>query len=718
MKQLSEGNENLSTQIQDRIEKNDYRGANDLYSKAQAQGAELTPSACNQLASANAHIQNIDIAQRILDDMKRAGIPREAKTYENMIYSHSALGTRDSAEALFLDMLAEFPHPSTRTFNALISVSGRYRDLKRSVDLFEQMAALKVSPDIITFNMMLAQHSKVRDIEAVERLFHQLKVVTKPDAETYNIMIAAYNHIKSLDNAERMLQEMIADKNVKPGQQAFVSLIAANRHAQNYSKVEQLIRQANELEIPIPQSERTVPVSPESCITCRICGEHTGDLRGHLTVAHPRPPLARLQFPLFDGEKVGAQQAPDQSDAPLRFPNTSSNNPYSAFMLSRADNANDRFNLYNSQRVTPCDENEEGEYRVSYEFGALSKVVSISPDAIAEIMRRCADEAEWTETSMMNYLATSWIRALEQGRVMSTHHEASSVVRHTEASLMPELRDLSLTQSFCLFNTGLTDKVGSHIIAVMLASSVSEQAFQLSTQGIWNANGVEMRQLSSALRRTPGESILKRGYTRWDQNALVILAPSFLGSYLPKLLSDPNVSLDQDTQLFDAEHVKRYVDAKVLDAGELDGVYEQGQPKWTRGAAGKWSALSNFGNWIQSSLVRARRDFSVVPSIHYDKNQDGYFQCSQQWLLPLYCGTDGIKLVLSVIESVDNDGVVTHQISTVLPKEMAYSHARVISQPSVSWIISASEPAEQNHQSYDYHEDNENAVHSARAFRP
>lgn len=690
--------ENHSKRILDAIKAQNYQLANTLYAEALAGGFDLTANACNVLAQRNALIANLDISDRILHDMTARNIPLEEETYTAMIISHSAHGNRARTEALFQDMLAEFQRPSTRVFNALISVNGRDRQLQRSIELFEQMNTLEVQPDIISFNMMLAQYAKAGAIDAVERKFRQLKEVTTADSNSYNIMISAYNHLHRLDDAMNMLNEMRA-ADIQPGTQAFESLIAAHLKDREYDRVKELIALADELEVPFSASYRNkIPVAPASRITCKICGEYVGSLQAHLTAAHPSP---RFKEP---GETTALTR-------PLGLFSRSASSHFMRINSPDANNndaADERFNVYNAQRVSLDDFGEDQEYQVYAEHGALSKLAFISPDAIAKILRLCAHEKEWTAPRMMKFLASSWIRALQQARVLCVQPAVSLDKRsHSELSMMPKLKDLDLTQSYCLFNTGLKDESGSDIIVVMTASSRNEQPFQLSEHGIWRADSAEFRRLSSLIHRTPSEHISTGGIAEWHQDKLEVLAPTFFPSRNPNLLIDPDAPIDPVTEALYSQHVNHFVEVKVLDAGELDGIDDQAQAKWTRGTDGFQAAFDNFRNWVQASLVRVRKEpQTAVPSIHYKEEAD-YFQGSLRWLLPLYCGTDGVELALSMVQVPSNNGRLRYAINSVLAIDTAFSDARLITQPDARWMLT-SEPEERDNDA-NYAADNENA---------
>eukprot|EP00762_Andalucia_godoyi_P008570 ANDGO_01305.mRNA.1 hypothetical protein len=94
----------------------------------------------------------------------------------------------------------------------------------------------------------------------------------------------------------------------------------------------------------------------------------------------------------------------------------------------------------------------------------LDSVCDVSEHAINTLIQTCTTESDtWTPEGMKKYLQFTWLRLLEQERVVLVKNPSKE--RNDDENTFG---DIGLSQKFCVFRTGLFDHAGRSVICVFV----------------------------------------------------------------------------------------------------------------------------------------------------------------------------------------------------------------------------------------------------------
>lgn len=365
------------------------------------------------------------------------------------------------------------------------------------------------------------------------------------------------------------------------------------------------------------------------------------------------------------------------------------------------DPMRDPFNIYQSCRVEPVlpgtqPATPNSRFRVKKVFGSFRYCVDVLnlDDALEELIERSMSGEPWTNERMYNYLNYLWIRLLEQGRVLCVQEGFSIPEREQPILATNEgLRDLGLTRSFCVFNTGLLADDGGDLVAVLCARPATDgnSAFSLLRSHIYSTKDREYLTLSKAICDASPSQLLVRGVVKLNATE-TLLDPRPASFFRPSsnLIFNWKANVNPNENHICDDNVRRLLHAGVLDRSEV--VFQQraggSVAVWKRGPVGLATAHRQLNRWIRESIERCRRAYSLaVPQMYYTvrQNTETFFG-ELQLLLPLFCGRRAPVLALSLR---GNSSSSSYKATTVLTLEMAYGNARLLVQPQASWLLTS-----------------------------
>ena len=430
-------------------------------------------------------------------------------------------------------------------------------------------------------------------------------------------------------------------------------------------------------------------------------------------------------------------------------------------------------NLYNEKRVVPLEEYREKTERTDWRQPSLSKddgdnnghipekqftptnlpdtyqtvckeggfeeCVHVTDQAYEELIDLATHERtkeKWSKESMSIYLQYTWIRLMEQHRVLNASATQA-------ANFKKILESAGISDTFAVFNTGLVNRNDEDIFAVLVQSTPGKYEKSGPPYTLYQS-GITLQHSGICVTTEDNKALPFIEYLQmWlekmekndrTDNPLVYHNKSIQSSLRHAL----KVSLKKSS-FFNAPDEKLHLDWKVdikcneayhiirkhldcfLEAGVIDGheaiIVDQeewdrftpeikkefssleykGQKKFIRKykADGFYFRRQNFGvnacalklnQWIADAKRRVQGTFALaVPQIYYEPINDKYTG-RLQLLIPLFCGTNKAKLALG-LDYICKDTDRYYSASTVLKIRWAYSNARLLTAPQATWIL-------------------------------
>jgi len=141
--------------------------------------------------------------------------------------------------------------------------------------------------------------------------------------------------------------------------------------------------------------------------------------------------------------------------------------------------------LYVPKRVFPLTSSQKFDdlphtEQIVFKDGGLDECVYVTDHAYAELKRLATNERtcdKWTKESLHSYLKYTWIRLMEQHRILNaipTDTTHKKVAPTGKGKFLDCLASAGISSAFVAFNTGLVNEDGDDIYAVLVQSLVKE----------------------------------------------------------------------------------------------------------------------------------------------------------------------------------------------------------------------------------------------------
>ena len=403
---------------------------------------------------------------------------------------------------------------------------------------------------------------------------------------------------------------------------------------------------------------------------------------------------------------------------------------------------NTSLDLYENPRtisietVTKCAGNDSQDYlsgtvHAVGEEGWFDECVHVTRQAYKELINLATHQRtsdKWTKESIEMYLKFTWIRLLEQNRILNAKALSKDDL----------LSSAGISRTFAVFNTGLVNEHGEDIYVVLVqTSSKSDEKFPpftLFQSGITLLRGgiyikgdkkkPFVEYLKTKLEdRSITDQFSVNGARDLDKMSGLLTKATFFQPRDQNLLLDWTADIQYNELHIIKERLDRFLEAGVIDEHEADMVDQppqgeekqfqsieyKGQKRYIRkhGDDGQfYFRRQNFGatacslllkSWIEDAQQRVQGTFTLaVPQAYYQQTKLKIPPTSSderettvmiyrgrlQLLIPLFCGTNKAKLALSLDYK---DG--SYKANTVLKIQWAYSNARLLAAPQATWII-------------------------------
>lgn len=370
--------------------------------------------------------------------------------------------------------------------------------------------------------------------------------------------------------------------------------------------------------------------------------------------------------------------------------------------------------------------------RVLYAPGWFENNVTLEDSTLQYLVGLVSDKRRgdmWTPLSLKNYLSYTWVRLLEETKVLVCRAQNGTPIR-------TDVDRAGVSEFFLLWNSGLVDKQNQPILFICVQRRRGTvPAYILLRSGIFCGRYPDYLvndPMSRGLILAQDSFIMGpmgRG-GNGPTGPIFPLPARYVAPRDPSLLFDDEADFDLSVGHL-MENAARFIDARVVDEAEFvvghtnvpidtmeypNVFWSQDErfrladgravavianpanntvaPYFRRHQQGKNSFTHLLQRWVREAVEFCRRTRSlVVPQFYYRRfncevpNQYCY-RGDLQLLLPLYCEEDGVRLALTM-EYVPNPNVpggYWYAARTVLTKDWARSNARLLSCPQVHWI--------------------------------
>ena len=387
-------------------------------------------------------------------------------------------------------------------------------------------------------------------------------------------------------------------------------------------------------------------------------------------------------------------------------------------------------------------------YQTVREEGGFEKCVYVTDQAYEELIGLATHERtkdKWNKELMRRYLRYTWIRLMEQHRVLNV-----SAAHPQAADCKKTLESAGISETFAVFNTGLVDRNGEDIFAVLVQSTpgrnhegpdppytLYQSNITLQHSGMRVTDNKQEFPLIEYLQRLlermkvhpddrAGNPKIYHNESRSLNSPLTyaleksLKKASFFKPRDQNLLLDWTANIEWHESHIIDERLDRFLEAGVIDEHEavivdqqekdrrteetFNSLEHKGEKKFIKMFEDKTRARTRvfyfrrekFGmnacvlklnQWIDDAKRRVQGTFTLaVPQVYYQLIGDK-FTGRLQLLIPLFCGTSKAKLALSLDYDCTNDSNPHYRACTVLKIQWAYSNARLLAAPQATWIL-------------------------------
>ncbi|CAB4415893.1 unnamed protein product [Rhizophagus irregularis] len=142
--------------------------------------------------------KDYDKLKNIFVEIFQKNILCDVETYNNFIHICAKIAyvrNKNIPDALSLlcEMEKEGLRPDVVTFNNIIDVLIKIRDLKSVIKCLKIMSSMGVRPNVMTFDTLMSGYSDLGDYDYVEKLYNKMiKMNIQPSFDTYFTLMSAY----------------------------------------------------------------------------------------------------------------------------------------------------------------------------------------------------------------------------------------------------------------------------------------------------------------------------------------------------------------------------------------------------------------------------------------------------------------------------------------------------------------------------------------------
>ncbi|XP_023552442.1 pentatricopeptide repeat-containing protein At5g46580, chloroplastic-like [Cucurbita pepo subsp. pepo] len=166
-------------------------------------------------------------ALELWERMRSKGWPMDFILYNTLLNMCADLGLEEEAEKLFEEMKkSEHSRPDSWSYTAMLNIHGSGGNVKRSMELFEEMLELGVGINVMCCTCLIQCLGKARRIDDLVRVFDvSIRKGVKPDDRFCGCLLSV---VSLCDNNEDISKVFTCLQQANPKLVAFVNLLQQN----------------------------------------------------------------------------------------------------------------------------------------------------------------------------------------------------------------------------------------------------------------------------------------------------------------------------------------------------------------------------------------------------------------------------------------------------------------------------------------------------------
>ncbi|KAG7015666.1 Pentatricopeptide repeat-containing protein, chloroplastic, partial [Cucurbita argyrosperma subsp. argyrosperma] len=166
-------------------------------------------------------------ALELWERMRSKGWPMDFILYNTLLNMCADLGLEEEAEKLFEEMKkSEHSRPDSWSYTAMLNIHGSGGNVKRSMELFEEMLELGVGINVMCCTCLIQCLGKARRIDDLVRVFDvSIRKGVKPDDRLCGCLLSV---VSLCDNNEDISKVFTCLQQANPKLVAFVNLLQQN----------------------------------------------------------------------------------------------------------------------------------------------------------------------------------------------------------------------------------------------------------------------------------------------------------------------------------------------------------------------------------------------------------------------------------------------------------------------------------------------------------
>lgn len=162
--------------------------------------------------------------------MSAGHVALEPYLYKRLVLYFCSAGAADYALHIYDAMIQDNVKPDRITMNALLHKVGRSGDIKKAMELFDQMQTNpETKPDLVTFNALIDIYAHKRptaDTQGATKMYQLLQEAGySPDITTIGVLVDMFAKQGNLEMVRRLYRETIHTQKLKPDAHILSSLI-------------------------------------------------------------------------------------------------------------------------------------------------------------------------------------------------------------------------------------------------------------------------------------------------------------------------------------------------------------------------------------------------------------------------------------------------------------------------------------------------------------
>jgi pentatricopeptide repeat domain-containing protein 1 len=199
--------------------------AQEVFTNMQVEGIALNTILYTTMIKGFSKTLNLPKALGVFEAMKKdASVEPNNVTYNSLLDCAVRCEDMATASKLFQEM-KERMQPDLISYSTIIKGCCRGGDLKKAMEVLNDMKRNHIKPDEVLFNSLLDGCAKNGSLEMAQHVYQEMRLLgIKPSNVTFSILIKAYGKARQVQKALEILEEMRVE-GVAPGMIVYTCLL-------------------------------------------------------------------------------------------------------------------------------------------------------------------------------------------------------------------------------------------------------------------------------------------------------------------------------------------------------------------------------------------------------------------------------------------------------------------------------------------------------------